>query len=410
MPKFLTLDSFQNVLNGKVALVRADLNVPWHEGRITDTTRLERLRTTINDLRRAGAKVVILSHFGRPKGAPDPALSLRPVAEALGRVLALPVAFAEDCQGPVAQKAVAALAPGEILVLENVRFHPGEEKNDLTLARAFAALGDVFVNDAFSAAHRAHASTTALADLVPACAGRLMQAELEALGKALEHPERPIVGVVGGAKISTKLDLLKNLLDAVDILIPGGGMANTFLAALGHDVGASLCERDMLETARAILHKATHENKRVFLPSEVVVRVGRGQGAVIRTVPVTAVPPDGAILDIGPRGVEDIQQALSVAKTVVWNGPLGVFEEPPFDRGTTDVARLVADLTQQGKIVSVAGGGDTVAALTHAGVAEHFSYLSTAGGAFLEWLEGKTLPGVAALARAKAPSLQEGVT
>ena len=386
------------VLAGKRVLLRADLNVPMKDGAVADTTRLDRLAPTVREICDKGAAAVVLSHFGRPKGERVAALSLRPLVEPLSRALGgRAVAFAEDCIGPVAEKAAGALRPGEVLLLENLRFHAGEEANDPGFAGALAALGDIYVNDAFSAAHRAHASTEGLAHLLPAAAGRSLEAELEALAGALETPERPLAAIVGGAKVSTKLDLLGNLLRRVDMLAIGGAMANTFLHALGTDVGASLCEAGMADTARAILADADAAGCEIVLPSDVVVAQALEAGAPAETVPVAAVPGDAMILDIGTGSANALAARLAACRTLVWNGPLGAFEMPPFDAATVRVARAAAELTRAGSLRTVAGGGDTVAALAHAGVADEFSYLSTAGGAFLEWLEGKTLPGVAAL-------------
>ncbi len=387
-------------MHGKRVLLRADLNVPMKDGRVRDATRIVRLAPTIRDLAGRGARVVVMSHFGRPDGKRVASMSLAPLAAELGRALGgAPVAFAEDCVGPPAAAMVAGLADGDVGLLENLRFHAGEEANDPDFARALAALGDRYVNDAFSAAHRAHASTEALARLLPAAAGRLMQAELDALGKALEHPARPLVAIVGGAKVSTKLDLLGHLLAKVDVLVIGGGMANTFLFAAGVAVGRSLCERDMAETARRIAADAAKTGKRILLPVDAVVAPGLDAGAAARTVAIDAVPADAMILDVGPRSVAAVVAALGAARTLVWNGPLGAFEHAPFDAGTVAVAREAARLTAAGALVSVAGGGDTVAALAQAGVGDKLSYVSAAGGAFLEWLEGKALPGVAALMR-----------
>lgn len=395
MPEFRTIDDLS--VRGRRVVVRADLNVPVADGKVTDTTRLDRLAPTLRDLADKGARVVVISHFGRPKGR-DEKLSLRPIAAALGQALGgRAVAFAEDCIGPVAEEAVARLKDGEVLVLENLRFHKGEEANDPEFAAALAKLGEYYVNDAFSAAHRAHASTEALAKLLPAAAGRLMQEELEHLGRALESPKRPVAAIVGGAKISTKLDLLGNLVKKVDVLVIGGGMANTFLNARGVEVGKSLCERDMAATARGIEAAAKAAGCAIVLPDDAVVASALAAGVETRTVPVTATPKDMMILDVGPATAARVNAELDRAKTLVWNGPLGAFETAPFDRATNEVARHAATLTKDGKLLSVAGGGDTVAALAHAGVGEGFSYVSTAGGAFLEWLEGKTLPGVAAL-------------
>lgn len=383
--------------SGKRVLVRLDLNVPMEDGRVSDTTRIDRSLPTIRDLTEKGAKVVLLSHFGRPKGEVVPEMSLRPVAGALADALGSPVAFAEDCIGPAADAAVAGLADGAVLLLENTRFHKGEEKNDPDFVKALAARGDLYVNDAFSAAHRAHASTEGLAHHLPSFAGRSMEAELKALAAALTTPERPVVAVIGGAKISTKLDLLNNLVGKMDTLVIGGAMANTFLAAQGVSVGASLCEHDLAETARTILTTAKEHDCRVLLPRDAVVAKEFKAGAPSRTVPVDGVGADDMILDVGTESLNDIAAAFDNAKTVVWNGPLGAFEIEPFDNGTTTAARHVATLSKGGRVTSVAGGGDTVAALNKAGAAEDFTYVSTAGGAFLEWLEGKELPGVKAL-------------
>ncbi len=395
MSGFLTLDRID--LHNKVVLLRADLNVPMKDGVVTDDARLTRLIPTLKELAQANAKIVILSHFGRPEGQRNTKYSLRPVAAELEKIWGKPVAFADDCIGVTAKAAVDALPNGQILVLENTRFYTGEEENDPAFAAQLAALGDVYINDAFSAAHRAHASTEALAKLLPHAAGRLMQAELEALEKALSKPERPVAALVGGSKISTKLDLLENLVSKVDILVLGGGMANTFLAAQGVAVGKSLHEADMLDTARAITARAAARECRIVLPTDAVVATALQANIATKTVAITAVPADSMILDIGPQSARDIGDVLRTCKTVVWNGPLGAFEFPPFDQSTVAIAQVVAALTRSGKILSVAGGGDTVAALTLAKATESFSYVSTAGGAFLEWMEGKTLPGVAAL-------------
>jgi phosphoglycerate kinase len=396
MADYKTLDDID--VAGQRVLVRADLNVPMADGRVTDTSRLDRLAPTLRELADRGARVVVLSHFGRPKGKAVPEMTLRPVAAALGECLGRPVAFADDCVGDVAQAVVDKLGGGDIAVLENLRFHAGEEGNDAAFAAALAALGDIYVNDAFSAAHRAHASTAALAHLLPSVAGRFMQAELDALAAALTTPARPLVAIVGGAKISTKLDLLGNLSRKVDALIIGGGMANTFLNAEGVAVGKSLCEHDMAATARDILAAARQSDCDIILPVDAVVAPAFAAGSPDTTVAIDAVPADQMILDIGPETIARLGEVLRGAKTLVWNGPLGAFEVPPFDRGTVALAQVAAELTDSGSLASIAGGGDTVAALHHAGVAERFSYVSGAGGAFLEWLEGKTLPGVAALA------------
>lgn len=384
---------------GRRVLLRADLNVPMKDGKVTDATRIERLAPTIRELAGAGARVVVLSHFGRPDGQRRDDMSLRPLAGALSGALGgAPVSFASDCIGPEARAMVDRLADGQVGLLENLRFHAGEEANDPAFAAELARLGDVYVNDAFSAAHRAHASTAALARLLPSAAGRLMQAELEALGRALEHPRRPLAAIVGGAKVSTKLDLLGNLLARVDCLIIGGGMANTFLHAAGIDVGRSLCERDMAPTARRIAADAAAAGKRLVLPMDAVVAEALATGVPTAIVPVAAVPGDRMILDIGPASIAAIGAALAPCRTLVWNGPLGAFETPPFDAGTSAIARDVARRVAAGTLDAVAGGGDTVSALAHAGVEDKLTYVSTAGGAFLEWLEGKILPGVAALA------------
>jgi len=394
MPSFRTLD--QADVKDKRVLVRVDLNVPVANGKVTDATRMQRVIPTITEIADKGGKVILLSHFGRPKGR-DAKASLRPVAQELAKLIKRPVAFAEDCVGEKAAAAVNALRPGDILCLENTRFHAGEERNNPEFANELAALGDIFVNDAFSAAHRAHASVEGLARRLPAYVGRAMQAELDALARALEAPERPLAAIVGGAKISTKLDLLGNLLSKVDILVIGGGMANTFLAAEGKPVGKSLCEHDLLPTARDIMAKAKRERREIVLPVDAMVAKKFEANAPSRAVAVDGVDADEMILDIGPRSIEYVCSILPRAKTLVWNGPLGAFELEPFDNGTIEVAEAAAELTTAGKLVSVAGGGDTVAALSVAGAVERFTYVSTAGGAFLEWLEGKTLPGVEAL-------------
>jgi phosphoglycerate kinase len=397
MPKFLTLDDIDP--RGKRVLLRADLNVPMKDGKVTDATRVERLAPTIRELAERGGRVVVMSHFGRPRGKPEAAFSLRPLIGPLVQAVGRSITFAEDCVGVAAERVVAALKPGEVALLENLRFHAEEEANDPAFAKRLAALGDLYVNDAFSAAHRAHASTEALAHLLPAAAGRLMQAELEALGKALETPQRPLAALIGGAKVSTKLDLLGFIIGKVDVLVIGGAMANTLLFAQGTPVGKSLCERDMAETARRLIEQARAAHCELRLPIDAVVAREFKPGAASETVPIDRVADDTMILDIGPRTAHAIGERLASCRTLVWNGPLGAFETPPFDAGTTTVARRVAELTQAGKLLSVAGGGDTVAALGHAGVVDALSYVSTAGGAFLEWLEGRELPGVAALSR-----------
>jgi len=394
MSDFRTLD--QADVAGKRVLVRVDFNVPMENGKVGDRTRIERAAPTIIEIVKRGGKAILLSHFDRPKG-PDPALSLRPIAQATAAILDRPVAFADDCVGPPAQSAIAALERGGVLCLENTRFHKGEEKNDPAFVDALAGLGDIWVNDAFSAAHRAHASTEGIGHKLPAYAGRAMQAELDALTRALEAPERPVAAIVGGAKVSTKLDLLGNLIAKVDVLIIGGGMANTFLAAQGRNVGKSLAEHDLAPTARDIMAKAQARRCEIVLPVDAMVAQKFAAHAPSRVIGVDAVAPDDMILDIGPRSIEHAVSVLARVKTLVWNGPFGAFELEPFDRGTVEVAEAAAELTQAGKIVSVAGGGDTVAALNLAGVADRFTYVSTAGGAFLEWLEGKQLPGVEVL-------------
>jgi phosphoglycerate kinase len=383
-------------VRGKRVLLRVDLNVPLEDGKVRDPTRIERVAPTIREIADKGGKVILLSHLGRPKG-PDPKQSLRPVAAAVAQVLGRPVAFAEDCVGAKAEAAVAALRPGDILCLENTRFHKGEESNDPDFVAALAALGDLWVNDAFSAAHRAHASTEGLGHRLPAYAGRAMQAELEALEKALEHPAHPVMTIVGGAKVSTKLDLLGNLIAKVDILAIGGGMANTFLAAQGRCIGKSLAEHDLVATAREIVAAADAKGREILLPTDAVVARKLEPHAPSRVVAVDAVGADEMILDLGPRSVEHMISALARSKTLLWNGPVGAFEIEPFDNATIEIAEAAAELTAAGKLVSVAGGGDTVAALNAAGVTGRFSYVSTAGGAFLEWLEGKALPGVEVL-------------
>lgn len=393
---FKTLDDLD--LSGKRVLLRGDLNVPVAGGRVTDATRIERLAPTIEELCGKGARVVVMSHFGRPKGKVVPEMSLAPVAGALSEALGgKKVVFAPDCVGLAAKKVVDGMENGGVALLENLRFHPGEEANDVDFAAELAKLGDAYVNDAFSAAHRAHASTEAIARLLPAAAGRAMQAELEALSSALENPAHPVIALVGGAKVSSKLDVLGNLVNRVDAIIIGGGMANTFLHARGVNVGASLCEHDLADTVREIEARANKAGCEILLPVDGVVAARFEAGAPSQTVPIDAAPSDMMILDIGPDSVAELNAKLATCKTLLWNGPLGAFEVPPFDAGTVAVAREAARLTQAGGMISVAGGGDTVAALNHAGVADRFTYVSTAGGAFLEWLEGKTLPGVAAL-------------
>jgi phosphoglycerate kinase len=393
MAAFRTLD--QADVAGKRVLVRVDFNVPIKHGRVSDYARLVAALPTVRDILRQGGKVILLSHFGRPKGR-DPSQSLAPVAPEFAKILGRPVAFALDCIGPQAEEAVAAMKPGEVVLLENTRFHAGEEKNTPEFVAALAKLGDVYVNDAFSVAHRAHASTEGVARKLPAYAGRSMQAELAALDKAFEAPQRPFAAIVGGAKISTKLALLENLVDRVDALAIGGAMANTFLVAQGRNVGKSLTEPDLVPVARKVLAAAKAKDCAIILPLDAVVAEKLAPNAPARTVAVDAVGASEMILDVGPRTVEEIANTLRRMKTVVWNGPLGAFETKPFDAGTLAVARLIADLTAKG-LHSFAGGGDTLAALNQAAVAGRFSYVSTAGGAFLEWLEGKALPGVEAL-------------
>jgi phosphoglycerate kinase len=386
-------------LEGKRVLVRADLNVPVKEGKVTDATRLERLVPGLGDLAKRGARVVVISHFGRPKGARDVALSLKPVAEKLGDLLGTPVVFAGDCVGESAERTVAALLSGQIAVLENLRFHAGEENDDPAFAKRLAALGDVFVNDAFSTAHRAHASTDAITRLLPSYAGPLMMQEIEALASVLDKPVRPVAAVIGGAKVSTKIPLLTNLAAKVDKLIIGGAMANTFLLAEGVNVGKSLAEPEFAKTALDIMHTAKARHCEVALPRDVVVAARLEEGVASSVVGVLDTPPDQMILDVGPKTVAHYTDVIGRCKTLLWNGPLGAFEVAPFGKGTFALASQVAALTADGKLVSVAGGGDTVAALNAAGVTDRFTYVSTAGGAFLEWLEGRALPGIAALAR-----------
>ncbi|WP_107498035.1 phosphoglycerate kinase [Thalassobius sp. I31.1] len=384
-------------LAGKVVLTRVDINVPMEDGRVTDMTRIERILPTVKDILAAGGKPVLLAHFGRPKGDVRADMSLGMVREALEGALGSPVKFAANCIGADAKQGVAALEAGETLLLENTRFHAEETKNDAMFAASLAALGDIYCNDAFSAAHRAHASTEAIARLLPACAGRLMQAELEALEGALGAPERPVVAVVGGAKVSTKLDLLGNLVGKADHLVIGGGMANTFLAAKGVNVGKSLCEHDLADTAREILAKAEAAGCEVILPQDVAIWDKLESRETVEYVDVNECPDDMMMLDVGPRTTAYISQTIQSAKTLIMNGPLGVFEVVPFHKGTFDMLNEIARQTNGGNLISVAGGGDTVAAINLADHGDDFSYISTAGGAFLEWMEGKTLPGVAAL-------------
>jgi phosphoglycerate kinase len=392
---FRTLDDVD--VRSKRVLVRVDLNLPTENGRVTDATRLDRILPTIREIADKGGKVILLAHFGRPKVGPDEANSLKPIALVVTQHLGKPVAFASDCIGEPAKAAIAKMRDGDVLLLENTRFHKGEEKNDPAFVDALAELGDIYVNDAFSAAHRAHASTEGLAHKLPGYAGRTMQAELEALGKALDNPVRPVMAVVGGAKISTKLELIGSLMKKVDILVIGGGMANTFLAAGGKAIGKSLCEKDLLDTARTILRDAAAGSCRIVLPVDATVAQEFKARAASKVVDVDHVGQSDMILDIGPKTIDAVERLLTEVKTLVWNGPFGAFELQPFDKGTVEVARAAARLTKDGALLSVAGGGDTVAALNHASVGDAFTYISTAGGAFLEWLEGKTLPGVAAL-------------
>ncbi|WP_024519095.1 phosphoglycerate kinase [Bradyrhizobium sp. Tv2a-2] len=394
MKQFRTLDDVD--VKAKRVLLRVDLNVPMENGRITDTTRLDRVAPTITEISQKGGKVILLAHFGRPKGR-DEKESLKPVAAALSKVISKPVAFADDCVGEPAAKAIAAMKDGDILCLENTRFHKEEEKNDPAFVAELAKLGDIWVNDAFSAAHRAHASTEGLGHKLPACAGRTMQAELEALSKALEAPAKPVIAIIGGAKVSTKIDLLENLVTKVDALVIGGGMANTFLHAQGVAIGKSLAEKDLAPTALRIMEKAEATNCAIILPVDAVVAYHFVANAPSHAYGLDAIPAEGMILDVGPQSSARIHAAIDDAATLVWNGPVGAFELQPFDRGTMAAARHAAGRTKAKKLLSVAGGGDTVAALNQAGVASDFSYVSTAGGAFLEWMEGKPLPGVEVL-------------
>jgi phosphoglycerate kinase len=394
---FRTLDDVD--VKGKRVLVRVDLNVPMDGGKVTDATRLERIAPTITEISDKGGKVILLAHFGRPKGRDDKN-SLKPVAAALADVIKKPVAFADDCVGDVAATAVGAMKDGDVLCLENTRFHSAEEKNDPAFVAELAKLGDIWVNDAFSAAHRAHASTEGLGHKLPAYAGRTMQAELDALGKALDAPTKPVIAIVGGAKVSSKIDLLENLVTKVDALVIGGGMANTFLHAQGVKVGKSLCEKDLAATALRIIDKAEASGCAIILPVDAIVAFHFAANTPSHAYGLDAIPDEGMILDIGPQSIERINAAIDDAATLVWNGPVGAFEMTPFDRGTVASAKHAAARTKAKKLISVAGGGDTVAALNHAGVADDFSYISTAGGAFLEWMEGKPLPGVEVLKKA----------
>ena len=395
MENFRTLDHVD--VKGKRVLLRVDLNVPVENGVVTDATRIERAAASITELADKGGKVILLSHFGRPKGKRDPKESLKPVAAEVARIVKRPVKFVEDCVGEKAEQAVAAMHAGDIVCLENTRFHAGEEKNDPAFVAQLARLGDLWVNDAFSSAHRAHASTEGLGHVLPAYAGRSLQAELDAFAKVLDRPARPLAAIVGGAKISSKLDMLSHLLPKVDTLIIGGAMANTFLLAQGKPIGKSLVERDLVETAGRIMNEAAQAKREIVLPVDVVVAEKLAPNAPSRTVDIEKVGPKDMILDIGPRSIDYACSVLARAKTLVWNGPFGAFETEPFDIGTDEVAEAAAELTAAGKLISVAGGGDTVAALHGAGVADRLTYVSTAGGAFLEWLEGKPLPGVEVL-------------
>jgi phosphoglycerate kinase len=396
---FRTLDQVD--LRGKRVLVREDFNVPMQDGKITDDTRLRVAVPTIALLRKAGAKIILISHFDRPKGKRVPSMSLKPVVEPLSKLIGTEVAFADDCIGEVAERAVGFLKPGGVLLLENLRYHAGEEANDEGFARKLAVLGDIYVNDAFSASHRAHASIEAIAHLLPAYAGEDMRRELAALDAALGHPKRPVMGIVGGSKVSTKIELLNHLVSKLDKLAIGGGMANTFLYAQGWEVGASYCEKDLADEARGIVRNAGRNHCELLLPIDIVVGENAQPGAAARVRGLGELDEHERILDAGPETVERLNHAMDASKTLIWNGPLGVFEVPPFDKGTLAAARHAAELAKAGKLVAVAGGGDTVSALNAAGVSGDFTFVSTAGGAFLEWMEGKTLPGVAALQASK---------
>lgn len=392
---FQTLDHVD--VQSKRVFVRVDFNVPISNGTVSDDTRIMRVKPTISELQAKGAKIILLSHFGRPKGKASSENSLQQIVKTVEKVLGHSVKFTDDCIGDAAKNAITSLKDGDILLLENTRFHAGEETNDPEFSKALAKNGDIYVNDAFSASHRAHASTEGIAHLLPAFAGRAMQLELESLEKGLGNPKHPVIAIVGGAKISSKIDLLNNLVEKVDALVIGGGMANTFLAAQGLKVGKSLCEHDLGDTARAILIKAQAHQCAIILPIDAVVASNFAANAPHQHYGTDAIPSEGMMLDIGAQSIERINAAIDEAQTVVWNGPLGAFELSPFDKGTVAVAQRVSERTKAGKLVSVAGGGDTVAALNHAHVSENFSYISTAGGAFLEWMEGKPLPGVLAL-------------
>lgn len=398
MKNYFTLDNLSP--KGKVVLLRMDLNVPMQDGVVTDDTRITRAAETLKEITEKGGKVVLLSHFGRPRGK-DPSQSLAPLKPVLERLWGIPIAFVDDCIGDVPKAAIARMKDGDVLLLENTRFYPEEEKNDPAFAAQMASLGNIYVNDAFSSAHRAHVSTEGLARLMPAYAGRLMEAELDALHKALGQPARPLVAIVGGAKVSTKLDLLNNLLGKVDVLVLGGAMANTFFHAQGLPIGKSLCEREMDPQALKILQTAQIKKCKIVLPTDGIVATELRAGTKTQTILVDSIPSDEMMLDIGPQTASRITAELQNAKTVIWNGPMGAFETPPFDQGTLAVAKAIADLTVAGKIVSIAGGGDTVSALSHAYLMDKMTYVSTAGGAFLEWMEGKDLPGVKALQMAR---------
>ncbi|AQX28472.1 MULTISPECIES: phosphoglycerate kinase [unclassified Bartonella] len=393
--EFRTLDDVD--VTGKRVLVRVDFNVPMLKGKVCDETRIERHKDTLIELQKREAKVIILSHYGRPKGQMDPEFTLRPVVETLGKIIKKPIFFANNCIGDAVQKTVDKMQDGEILLLENVRFYSGEEKNDHSFAEALAQNADLYVNDAFSASHRAHASIEGITHLLPSYAGRALQRELQALEKGLDHPTHPVMAIVGGAKVSSKLFVLNHLVKKVDYLVIGGGMANSFLAAQGFSVGKSLCEEMLIGTIKEIIEKAHQNHCKLLLPLDVVVGFHFEKETPHQCYALDEIPEEGIILDIGPRSIAHIQAAIDKAKTLVWNGPLGVFEMSPFDQGTVTVARYVAELSQRGQLVSIAGGGDTVFALNHVGVANDFTYLSTAGGAFLEWMEGKSLPGILAL-------------
>ncbi len=395
MSQFKTIDDLD--VAGKRVLVRADLNVPMADGKVTDSTRIDRTVPTLTELSNKGARVIVMTHFGRPKGKVVPEMSLAPVAKALSEACGQPVKFATDTVGESARQHISEMDEGDIIMLENLRFNQGEEENDKAFTIELSKLGDAYVSDAFSCSHRAHASTEGLAHLLPSAAGRLMQVEVESLANALEKPEKPVAAVVGGAKVSTKMEVLGNLAGKVEMLIIGGGMANTFLFAQGHDIGNSLCETDMADEARSILENAEKSGCKVVLPLDGVVAREFKAGADNETVGLDGIPADAMMLDIGPASIADVSARLEECKTLVWNGPFGAFEIPPFDAGTNAVAQAAARLTRDGKLLSVAGGGDTVAALAHAGVSDDFSYISTAGGAFLEWMEGKKLPGVEVL-------------